>query len=126
MMDDATRAAFLLGILDELTDNLFVLRDEIDQGERDEPDAVRRFTYVLAAALAAATEEQYLVRSVDETEFPQRLRDVAEFAVTNPRVQKQAWKRRARRNGRARITDELERQNQKIDPEMGYAGPDGE
>src|SRR4051794_3232859 len=91
MMDDATRAAFLLGILDELTDNLFVLRDEIDQGERDEPDAVRRFTYVLAAALAAATEEQYLVRSVDETESPQRLRDVAEFAVTNPRVQEQAW-----------------------------------
>ena len=67
MTDDATRAAFLLGIIDELTDNLFVLRDEIDQSVRDETDGVRRFALLLlGAALAAATEEEYVLRSEDD------------------------------------------------------------
>ena len=117
MTDDATRAAFLLGIIDELTDNLFVLRDEIDQSVRDETDGVRRFTYLLGAALAAATEEEYVLRSEDDGESSHSLRDVSAFSRTNAREQEQAWEAARETEWETRVTHELDRELWEVDPE---------
>jgi hypothetical protein len=117
MTDDATRPVFLLGIIDDLTDHLFVLRDEIDQFVRDETDGVRRFTYLLRAALAAATDEEYVLRAVDDGERLYRLRDGSTFSRPNVREQEQAWEAAREAEWETRVTHELDHERWEGDRE---------
>jgi hypothetical protein len=84
---------------------------------RDETDAVRRFTYLLGAALAAATEEEYVLRAVDDGESLPRLRDGSAFSRTHTREQEQSWEAAREMEWETRVAHELDRALWDSDPE---------